>query len=151
MDETWRDNKHYNKNLREYAGDMRNKGTKAEVWLWKFVLKNKQMKGYTFNRQRPVLGFIADFMCKELKLVIEVDGGIHESEEVRTKDFIKTNELTIKGYKVLRFTNEDVYNNLEIVKNEIEACIERLEVKLATDLSSLPPDKSGVLPPKGDI
>ncbi|UPT66607.1 MAG: endonuclease domain-containing protein [Sphingobacteriales bacterium JAD_PAG50586_3] len=117
----------YRKAHRENATNMRSKGTKAEVWLWKFVLRNKQMKGYTFNRQRPIMHYIADFMCKELKLIIEVDGSIHDTEEVQAKDFVKTNELVTKGYTVLRFTNEDVYNNLEIVKNDIERVVERLE------------------------
>jgi very-short-patch-repair endonuclease len=118
---------HYRKAQRENAADMRSKGTKAEVWLWKFVLRNKQMRGYTFNRQRPVLHFIADFMCKELKLIIEVDGGIHETKEIQEKDFIKTNELIAKGYAVLRFTNDDIYNNLDIVKQDIERVVDRLE------------------------
>lgn len=54
---------HYNKNLREFAHEKRNEMTKAEACLWKYALRGKQM-GYTFNRQRPVLNYIADFMCK---------------------------------------------------------------------------------------
>lgn len=119
--------KHYRKAYRENATNMRAKGTKAEVWLWKFVLRNKQMRGYTFNRQRPVMHYIADFMCKELKLIIEVDGPIHNIEEIQTQDFIKTNELVTKGYTVLRFTNDDVLNNLEMVKTAIERVVEKLE------------------------
>ena len=123
-------NLHYNKTLKEYANDMRNNSTKAEVCLWKFVLSKKQLKGYTFHRQRPVLHFIADFLCKPLKLVIEVDGSIHDEEEVAAKDFVKTNQLVTKGYTVLRFTNDDVLLNLELVKKRIEEVVNQRERNL---------------------
>lgn len=71
----------YNKKLQPYASKNRKQMTKAEACLWKYVLKAK-MTGYTFNRQRPVLNYIADFMCKEKKLIIEVDGITHTFEEV---------------------------------------------------------------------
>ncbi|MDF2437130.1 MAG: endonuclease protein [Bacteroidota bacterium] len=54
------------------------------------------MKGYTFNRQQPVLNFIADFMCKELSLIIEVDGGYHLKEDVYIKDLERQRELELK-------------------------------------------------------
>jgi very-short-patch-repair endonuclease len=60
--------------------------TKAEACLWKYVLKAGGMKGLAFRRQRPVLHYIADFMCKELQLIIEVDGITHTYEEVAEKD-----------------------------------------------------------------
>jgi very-short-patch-repair endonuclease len=62
----------YNKNLQPFANENRKQMAKSEACLWKFILKSKQM-GYTFNRQRPVLNYIADFMCKPLRLIIEVD------------------------------------------------------------------------------
>ena len=65
---------HYNKNLQSFANINRKNMTKAEACLWKFVLGGRQMMGYQFRRQRPVLNYIADFMCKELNLIIEVDG-----------------------------------------------------------------------------
>jgi very-short-patch-repair endonuclease len=68
---------HYNKNLKPIGRALRNNMTKAEASLWKYALKNKQ-RGYTFNRQRPVLSYVADFMCKDLKLIIEVDGSTHD-------------------------------------------------------------------------
>ena len=64
----------YNKCLQPFANKLRKEMTKSEACLWKYVLRARQMKGYQFRRQRPVLDFIADFMCKELRLVIEVDG-----------------------------------------------------------------------------
>ena len=74
-------NFYYNKRLKDLARQLRKQSTKAEIKLWNEVLRSKQMHGYTFLRQRPVLNFIADFMCKELKLIIEVDGYTHELEE----------------------------------------------------------------------
>lgn len=66
--------------------------TKAEVFLWKFILK-ASFTGYKFRRQRPVLNYIADFMCIELKLIIEVDGYTHLSEKAKEKDKIRQQTL----------------------------------------------------------
>jgi len=100
--------------------------TKAEACLWKYVLKAK-LTGYTFNRQRPVLNYIADFMCKELKLIIEVDGSVHDSEEAQAKDAIRQQNLEDAGFKVIRFTNEDVLKNIDWVRKEILQTLETLK------------------------
>ncbi len=128
----------YNKALKKYASAMRSEGTKSEALLWVYVLKNKQMKGYTFNRQRPVLNYIADFICKKLKLIIELDGVTHDNEEVHVKDLIKTNELASEGYTILRFTDAEVYNGIDRVQKEIEFAIKEIERN-----SSLPLTSSG--------
>ncbi len=99
---------------------------KAEACLWKYVLKAKHTS-YTFNRQRPVLNYIADFMCKELKLIIEVDGSSHDSEEAQIKDAIRQQNLEEAGFKVIRFTNEDVLKNIDWVRNEILQALETLK------------------------
>ena len=67
-------NQNYNKELQPYAHKLRYSMTKAEACLWKYALRAKMMRGYTFNRQRPVGNYIVDFVCKELLLAIEVDG-----------------------------------------------------------------------------
>ena len=74
----------YNPKLREFSRDMRRDGEKAEAMLWK-RLKAKQL-GFTFNRQKPILNFIADFYCKELNLVVEIDGASHFSAEAQQRD-----------------------------------------------------------------
>ena len=76
-----KNNLYYNKALQPQANELRKNMTKAEACLWKFVLKAKKLRGYQFRRQRPVLNYIADFMCKELMLIIEVDGYTHTLEE----------------------------------------------------------------------
>ena len=97
----------------------------AEICLWKFVLSANKL-GYKFNRQRPVLNYIADFMCKELKLIIEVDGITHDMEEVKNRDLVKQKVLEAHGFKILRFTDEDVLKNIDHTKRIIEETINEL-------------------------
>jgi very-short-patch-repair endonuclease len=100
----------YNKSLQPFANKLRKEMTKAEACLWKYVLRAGQMKGYSFRRQRPVLKYIADFMCKEIQLVIEVDGITHDTKQAQ--DRRKTEELEQAGFLVLRFTDEEVLTNI---------------------------------------
>jgi len=108
------------------ANDLRHRMTKAEACLWKYVLKAKQT-GYTFNRQRPVMNYIADFMCKELHLIIEVDGITHSNESVISNDIRRQAELEQAGFKVVRFKDEEVLVNLEEVRRAIQQHIELLK------------------------
>jgi very-short-patch-repair endonuclease len=85
------------------------------------------MKGYSFLRQRPVLNYIADFMCKELKLIIEVDGITHSFEETIKKDEIRQKVLENSGFRVLRFTDEEVLTAINRVRDNIEDYITMLE------------------------
>ena len=82
--------------------------TKAEACLWKYVLRARTMKGYQFRRQRPVLNYIADFMSKELRLIIEVDGFTHQFEEVLEKDQKREQALQKAGFRILRFSDQEV-------------------------------------------
>jgi len=113
----------YNKSLQPFANKLRKEMTKAEACLWKYVLRAGQMKGYPFRRQRPVLNYIADFMCKELRLVIEVDGITHDTK--LEKDKRRTNELRHAGFNVIRFTDDEVLTNIHGVANEIEKIINK--------------------------
>jgi len=88
----------YNTNLQPFANALRKNMTKAEACLWKYVLRARKMKGYPFRRQRPVLHYIADFMCKDLNLVIEVDGLTHEWEQTQAKDSRKERDLKNAGF-----------------------------------------------------
>jgi very-short-patch-repair endonuclease len=118
-------NHFYNNNLQPYANELRKDMTKAEACLWKYVLRASKLKGYPFRRQRPVLNYIADFMCKPLMLIIEVDGSIHELEEVMQKDNVRQKALEEVGFTVLRFTNEEVLTNIIWVQNFLEEWIEK--------------------------
>ena len=114
----------YNKNLQPSASKLRKEMTKAEACLWKYVLRAGQMKGYQFRRQRPVLNYIADFMCKELRLVIEVDGITHDTK--LDKDKQRTDEINRVGIHLIRFTDEEVLTNIQGVALAIENVIEKL-------------------------
>jgi len=75
----------YNKNLKDFSRKLRNNQTLGETLLW-MELQKKQMRGYQFNRQKPLGNYIVDFYCKKLSLVIEIDGGSHDFEEIMVKD-----------------------------------------------------------------
>lgn len=117
----------YNKNLRQYAHDLRSNMTKAEACLWKYALRAGAMKGYTFRRQRPVLNYIADFMCKELMLVIEVDGYSHTLDAVIEKDKKKQADLEKAGFTVIRFKDDEVLTGIKSVTRAIEITVEEIE------------------------
>jgi very-short-patch-repair endonuclease len=114
------DNYHYNKNLQPYANRLRREMTKAEACLWKYVLKAKQLRGYQFRRQRSVLNYIADFVCLELMLIIEVDGISHGWKETILKDKKKQEDLEAQGFTILRFTDEEVLKNINAVHAFLE-------------------------------
>jgi len=117
----------YNKSLKPVAKKLRQEMTKSEVCLWKYAIGAKQMKGYTFNRQRPIGNYVADFVCKELMIIIELDGISHCFEEIQEKDKQKENFLKSLGYKVLRFSDEEVLKDMRNVMKEIEYLVEEVE------------------------
>ena len=117
----------YNKELQPYANQLRKSMTKAEACLWKYVLRAGGLKGYSFRRQRPVMDYIADFLCKELSLIIEVDGITHSWEGAIDKDRERQLALERAGFTVLRFSDEEVLHGINGVKEKLERWIEELE------------------------
>ena len=105
---------HYNPELKERARELRNHPTKAEKRLWYEVLARRKL-GYAFLRQRPVLSYIADFMCKDLLLIIEVDGLSHDMDGAFQRDQIRQQRLEAVGFQVVRFRNEQVMEELTYV------------------------------------
>ena len=110
----------YNARLKPVARKLRKRMTKAEACMWKFILKAGQMKGYQFNRQRPVLNYVADFMCKELWLIIEVDGITHQYPEAISNDITRQKTIEAAGFAVLRFQDSEVLNNQNGVFTAVE-------------------------------
>ena len=102
--------------------------TFSEVKLWN-ELKNGQMMGYDFDRQRPIGNYIVDFYSKDLQLALEVDGITHEDEKVLWKDETRQDELEIAGVSFLYFDALLVVNKVENVVKEIERWILDYEVK----------------------
>jgi very-short-patch-repair endonuclease len=120
-------NNHYNKKLKPLARNLRNQSTKAEIRLWTHLLRNKQMLGYPFLRQRPILNYIADFFCKDLQLIIEVDGFTHQFEETTQKDEKKDMDLRNAGFYVLRLTDKEIMENINNARRIIESSIYNLK------------------------
>jgi very-short-patch-repair endonuclease len=112
----------YNPDLKELARDLRKNMTLSEVLLWN-QLKQKNMLGYDFDRQRPIGNYIVDFYCKELSLAIEIDGDTHiykyEEDEIRQK------ALENLGIRFLRFEDIEVKKNISNVLRVIEDWIKK--------------------------
>ncbi len=107
----------YNPKLIDRAKELRKNLTPAESKLWNGYLRNFK---YKVLRQRPIDHFIVDFYCHSLKLVIEIDGEIHFTEEAEAADRERTQILESYGIKVIRFTNQEVLRDFEGVCNSIE-------------------------------
>lgn len=93
--------------------------TYSEVKLWNQI-KDFQMMGYDFDRKRPILNYVVDFYCKDLFLVIEVDGITHYDEHVFLKDEVRDDDLAEYDITILRFNALDVINKMEAVLKMIE-------------------------------
>ncbi|MBQ6873862.1 MAG: endonuclease domain-containing protein [Clostridia bacterium] len=100
----------YNKQLKETAQKLRREMTPQERHLWYDFLKNYPIR---FNRQRPIAKYIADFYCSQAKLVIEIDGSQHYSDEGKMDDENRTYVLNQYGLEVIRFSNRDINTNFE--------------------------------------
>lgn len=105
--------------LKDYARGHRQNMTLAEEYIWNEVRAKKL--GVTFRRQYPIADFIADFVCLQKRLVIEIDGGYHETTEQQQADENRTTVLTRLGYRILRYTNQEVLNDLTAVINDIQS------------------------------
>ncbi len=114
----------YDSHLKKYSRKLRKQGTYAEVLLWS-ILKKRQIKGYRFNRQKPIGQYIVDFYCSKLKSVIEIDGISHD--EIIIEDQIRQYGIEKYGLKFLRFFDEDVKDNLQGVFEKIIEWIEKYE------------------------
>jgi very-short-patch-repair endonuclease len=107
------------------AKKLRENQTQAEEKLW-LAVKNNQLEGYKFRRQHPLSVYIADFYCHALKLVVEIDGGYHLTEEQQLLDEKRTSDIEFQGLKVIRFTNEEIMLKLPEVIDKIKAFIKML-------------------------
>ena len=92
--------------------------TDAEKRLWSRI-RRKQLKEIQFYRQKNIGDYIVDFYCPSAKLIVEIDGGQHYSGDTRTKDQKRDRFLNDLGFKVLRFSNSDVFENIEGVVQKI--------------------------------
>jgi very-short-patch-repair endonuclease len=104
--------------IQQRARELRQEMTPAEKLLWN-CLRNKQLGGLKFRRQHPLGPFVADFYCATRRLVVEIDGDIHDLQPAH--DAARTEQFEQYGYHVIRFRNEQVLSNIEDVLVAIEA------------------------------
>ncbi len=117
-----------------FARKLRTEPTEAERKLW-YALRKQQINGYRFRRQHPIGPYFVDFICLEVRLVIELDGGQHA---ISTTDKVRDRWLRAEGYEVLRFWNDQVLA-------ETEGVVERILTTLCerTPTLTLPPQGGG--------
>jgi len=104
--------------LKYYRKKLRNNATRTEVHLWKFLQKS-QLDGVKFRRQQSIGPYIVDFYTYQYNLAVELDGEVHEEAEMLKHDVRRDKYLESKGVKVLRFKNEEVFEDIERVLNLI--------------------------------
>ena len=94
------------------ARNLRKNSTPQEKLLWQ-IFRNHNFYGYEIRRQSPIGNYIVDFVCRDKKIIIEIDGGQHNELQNILNDNIRTEYLKSKGYKVIRFWNNEIDNNIE--------------------------------------
>lgn len=107
--------------LKDFARENRKNATLAENTLWEH-LRNKAL-GDEFRRQHIVSDFIADFVCLDKMLIVEVDGGYHSEREQQEDDNIRTERLAHMGFRVVRFTNEEILNEIDNALEKIRTAL----------------------------
>lgn len=109
----------------ERARRLRKAQTVTEMLLWR-ELRDRRLQNLKFRRQVPIGPFIVDFYCAEKKLIIELDGFVHEDQEVQIQDHRRERFIRDNGYRVLRFTNDEANDDMEKVLRTIRTvCSER--------------------------
>ena len=114
----------YNLELKSKSRELRNNSTLSEVLLWQ-KLRAGNMRGFKFNRQKPIDNYIVDFYCKGLNLVIEIDGNSHDYRY--KQDVFRQNKLEALGLKFLRFTDLEIKRDMNNVLRAIVIWIEENE------------------------
>ena len=109
----------YNRHLKSLARELRKNLTPSERILWERI--RRKSLGKEFHRQVPILNYIVDFYCHEIGLVIELDGSIHDHNFL--EDAERQGKMEAHGLRFLRFTNNEILYNLEMVINSIETYI----------------------------
>ena len=115
------------------AQTLRRNATNAERRLWP-GLRRKQLGGFRFRRQAPIAGFIADFASFDARLIVEIDGATHPTDEEIARDTRRTAALVAEGFAILRFANDDVFRNLDGVLETIR--LKLLELRPRIEESS---------------
>lgn len=123
------------------AKRLRRVATNAEARLW-YRLRNRQICGAKFRRQEPRGQYITDFVCLEHRLIIEIDGGQHAAPDVMSHDIVRTGYLEGDGFRVLRFWNNEILEN-------IEGVLAQIRIALTSPPPSPRPSPQGEREPQG--
>src|SRR5271165_2995607 len=115
--------------LTPLARTLRGNATGAERRLWQ-GLRREQVAGFRFRRQVILGGYIADFACFDARIVVEVDGATHSTDEEAARDAVRSAALAGQGCDVLRFTNDEVYRNLHGVLETIRMRLMELRPRI---------------------
>jgi len=115
------------------ARELRKKQTPAEKMLWAQL--RRKLQKLKFYRQVPIDRYIVDFYCPEKHLIIEVDGGIHNTADQMDHDEIRTEIITALGFRIIRFSNEEVLQHLRMVLQRIREACDVIETKQHTSPS----------------
>jgi len=121
-------NFYYNKIRAKY---LRKIETKAEKILWG-RLRNRQVNGLKFRRQHPIGYFISDFYCHEIKLIIELEGKVHDKKEQKEYDKLRKELIDSWGYNIIDFKNKQIYNDIEKVIQTITKVSNKLKLSLSS-------------------
>lgn len=114
----------YNPRLKDFSRQLRQGGIMAEALLWK-QLKARQI-GFQFNRQKPILNYIADFYCKEVGVVVEIDGSSHDTPEAQLKDKERDRQMRVIGLEIIRVSDRDVLRDaVRVAEFIMEECEKR--------------------------
>ena len=116
----------YNKQLKHNARRLRNESTPGEARLWKYVLRAKSFYGLQFNRQFIIENYIVDFVCRELKLIIELDGKYHD--QIIDQDEVRDKRLKELGYEVIRIPEKLVIEDVNAVYHYLKEFVP-IEIK----------------------
>jgi very-short-patch-repair endonuclease len=116
--QSWRTNR---------ARSLRSRSTAAEGRLWS-SLRNRQLAGLKFVRQAPIGPYFVDFLCRERKIIVEVDGGTHSTSAEMDRDVARASYLQAQGYRIFRAHNAEVSENIEGV---LETLLGFIEMKVS--------------------
>ena len=131
---------------RSRAKELRQRMTRAETLLWRYI-KAHRIGGLGFRRQVPLGNYVADFVCHSARLIIEIDGESHDFESRERADHKRDAWLESQGYTVLRFTNDQVFRELEGI---VHVILEAARKRIAPPSLSLP-HKGGGNPSKTEL
>ncbi len=122
--------------LKKFVAEQRSNPTKAEIFMWE-ILRGKKLGGFKFRRQHIIGTYIADFVCLSQQIIIEIDGLIHQVPDNVLSDKVRISELNKLGFDVIRFTNNEVFDDIDNVINKIIHELTKKSLKVVK--SEVPP------------